>query len=644
MRGLAALALISVLASACGNDDTRTVARLLFVAEPDGYVFTIGADGRGLRQLTRSDDWGGESGSWSPDSSQIAVVTWKVPETKQAALVVMSPDGKRRRRLAYLPSQYTTLRWISTEQIEARSYVAYRRVEVSRIDVEGGGRRVVHVERGSPGVPSPDGKQLAFERKNSHGDTQIFVSRPDRSQAVNVSRSRSAGPSPLTESSAAWSPDGSMLAFTLDRGLGADTREIRVMQADGSLERTVAAAPHWKTGPVWSADGRFLAYVADADDDGLDELYVAPLAGGPPRRLVERDYIRNVAWEPLGEPKTAAPTPAQSPVKTRRVQTYRRELAPGNARLDDVRLLLSFASDEDRPELVDLSPDGSLVALFRRGSLEVLDLRTNRVRFVAPARGTGAERQARFSPDGNRLLYRRWAKLMLLDLRTGRTSRVATAGWGSFAWLADGRIAFDDRGRLQIVRPGQAASKIEGAPRVHRWALSSSGRRLLYDRRCETFLLDRISGETRRLSGHMFVLPRSWAPGGTHFVLQWAEECNRKTGAIWAYHTYDVLYNRAGDRIAGAGAGGHGATWSADSSMLFTYSQPTGTAVGGLEAIIAVDLPRGRASRLLAEGNAYSEAFLGPGRWVVFARYDTPSRVSYNETSGGLYVGRIVSD
>ena len=53
MRGLAALALVAFLAAACGNDDKRTATRLLFVAEDNGYVFTIGADGRGLRQLTR---------------------------------------------------------------------------------------------------------------------------------------------------------------------------------------------------------------------------------------------------------------------------------------------------------------------------------------------------------------------------------------------------------------------------------------------------------------------------------------------------------------------------------------------------------------------------------------------------------------
>jgi hypothetical protein len=101
-----------------------------------------------------------------------------------------------------------------------------------------------------------------------------------------------------------------------------------------------------------------------------------------------------------------------------------------------------------------------------------------------------------------------------------------------------------------------------------------------------------------------------------------------------------VLYNRVGDEVAGLG--GHGATWSRDSKSLFIYAQPTGTAVAGLEALLMVDPRSRRQSTLLREGNADGEAFLGPGGWVVFTRYDRPERVSYNESSGGLYVGRLV--
>ena len=322
-------------------------------------------------------------------------------------------------------------------------------------------------------------------------------------------------------------------------------------------------------------------------------------------------------------------------------RTYSRELATGHARLVDVRLLRRFASDVDRPFLLDLSPDGSLVSVSWRGELGLLDLRSNTVRPIEPSRPAGGyDAHALFSPDGRRLLYRHWAALLLLDVTSGRTSELArTASWGDFAWLADGRIAFSDDGRLKLVRPGGRPHLVAGIPRMSRWAISSTGRRILYDRRCETFLFDRVTGRTRRLSKHMFVLPRSWSPSGTHFILQWAEECKPKTDALWTYHSYDVLYGARGHAIATLV--GRGATWSSDSKLLFTYPQQTGTATYGLEALNAADLPGRRDSALVQEGNAYTEAFVGPGRWVVFSRYDRPNRVSHSETSGGLYIGRI---
>ena len=200
MRGFATLALVAFLGAGClGDGKSRFAAparlRLLFVAEPDGYVFTVEADGRGLRQLTRGNDWGARRGVWSPDGSRIAVVTNKVPEGRNAAVLVMSADGRSRRRLAFIPSEEAQLRWRSANAIEVRAYTAFRRIEISTVDAEHGGpRRAVRVIHAPPVVVSPDGSRLAFERRDGHGDTQIFVGRPDRSHAVNVSRSRSKGP------------------------------------------------------------------------------------------------------------------------------------------------------------------------------------------------------------------------------------------------------------------------------------------------------------------------------------------------------------------------------------------------------------------------------------------------------------------
>jgi hypothetical protein len=387
-----------------------------------------------------------------------------------------------------------------------------------------------------------------------------------------------------------------------------------------------------------------LAYVADLDDDGLDELRTVASAGGPSRKLVELEYIPEYEWQPGPAPPrafAAAPVAARG-APARLVRTVSTSFRDGRARLADVRLLGRFSDYGDRPLLSDLSRDGRLVALFRdRRELRVRDLRTNRERLVARVRTPQAEPVALFSPDGRLLLYRRWARLLVYDLRSRRSVPVAHSPWGLFSWTREGKIVYSDRGRLMLVRPGAEPRRLPGAPSsVAAFALSPDGRKLLYDWRCETFLLDLASGRRRRLSGHLFVVRRAWAPNGSYFVLQWAEDCTPSTGGVWAYHSHDVLFSRAGERVATLG--GRQATWSHDGRRLLVYPHPTGSAVSGLEGLVAVDPRRRTESTLLDDGNAYSEAFVGPGDWIVFARYDNPSRVSYEETSGGLYAARIV--
>ena len=623
-----------------GAAPTTRPLQIAFVAGVDGYVYTVAADGSRLRRLTRGHEWGAASIAWSPDGTRLAVVSTNVRESARYSsnLLMMEAGGARRQRVARLVRSESTLRWRKGDTLEVLDYAWPNRAMVTRVRLHDGRTRPTGEEPNGP--LSPDGRRRALVKgEPPREDSQIYVARPDGSRAVNVSRSRSVGPSRLLETAPAWSPDGRRLAYVVDRGRGTD---VWVMNADGSRERRVASAPLVRAGPEWSRDGRFLAYQADADDDGLDELYVADAkGGGPARKLVEMEYIADLEWRPAGARPRIVPTPYPRPAPRRPVRTYTYELGAGGARLADVRLLRRFASDETRPVLADVSPDGSLVAFFERRELGVLDLRRNRVRRIARSRTPRAESQALFSPNGRRLLFRRWDRLLTADVSTGRLRSVARSASGAFAWLEDGRVVFvADGGRLTIVRPGADGRPLAGVPTVDRFAITPDGRRILYDRRCETFLLDRRTGARRRLSGHLFVPARAWAPDGSFFVLQRAEECNRRDGAIWAYHSSDELFASNGKKVATSP--GRGATWTRDSRLLFAYPHPTGSGVAGLESLVVIDPRRRRQSTLLREGNAYSEAFVGPGGWVVFTKYGRPELVRNGYTAGGLYLARIV--
>lgn len=643
MRGLAPVLCAALLCGGCSSDGDEAASqetsgsRIAFVAGGDGFVYTVDKDGRDLRRLTRGKAWGAERATWSPDGSRLAVVNVNVPQGYSRAVVLMNADGgTARKRLTLLRRSESQLRWRTPGAIQVLDNEWPNKTVVSEVPVAGG--RLRRIGREPQGALSPDGGRWVIVKGDYSGaDSQIYVTSRDGSRAVNISRSRSVGPRVLQETTPVWSPDGSRIAYVFDRGRGT---EVWVMRADGSEEKRVAWAPLTRAGPDWSPDGRFLAYEADVDDDGMDEIYVVSAEGGRPRKVVEMNYVQDLDWQPSRHQRTFAPAPPLATGPRKPVRTFTYQLAQGAQHLADVRLLRTFGSDRDRPNLADLSPDGSLVALFNREGLALLDLRSNRLRPFATPRTPRASPRALFSPDGRLLLYRAWDQLLVRDVATGVRRTVGRTASGGFSWLRDSRVVFaDDRGTLWTVRPGERARRLR-VPRVDRFAITPDGRRLVYERRCETFLLDRRSGRRKRLSGHLFVPEGAWAPDGSYFVLQWAEECDRNTAAIWAYHSHDVLFSQTGRRLAETG--GHGATWSRDSQLVLVYPHPTGTAVGGLQGLVAIDPRRRRESTILPTGNAYSQAFVGPGRWIVYSVYRFPDRVSYTYTAGGLYIGRIV--
>src|SRR5829696_5019311 len=93
-------------------------------------------------------------------------------------------------------------------------------------------------------VWKPGGAKLAFESNRADPDptdrnaiNDIFTMNPDGSGVVKLTHSDD------VSDAAAWSPDGSQIAFGSDRRNGAWRREIYVMDADGSNVRRVSTLP-----------------------------------------------------------------------------------------------------------------------------------------------------------------------------------------------------------------------------------------------------------------------------------------------------------------------------------------------------------------------------------------------------------------
>lgn len=143
---------------------------------------------------------------------------------------------------------------------------------------------------------SPDGTLVAFTRASREGAApDLFVMNADGSGRRRLTRTK------VAERDPAWSPDGTRIAYAARPAPGAPFR-LFVMNADGSgvVQLTSQAAGSADRSPVWSPDGERIAFVSDRDG-GFPELYTIAADGTDLRRLTDNAVIDgNPSWSPDG--------------------------------------------------------------------------------------------------------------------------------------------------------------------------------------------------------------------------------------------------------------------------------------------------------------------------------------------------------
>ncbi len=131
---------------------------------------------------------------------------------------------------------------------------------------------------------SPDGERIAFV-SNRTGNEEIFVLNVDTKEAANLTRN------PAVDTAPAWSPDGKRIAFAssrlyLELDLDATGREILVMNADGSgIHRVPLAGGSYFCSPAWSPDGSLIAFSKWFSDG--DKIFIAEVDGTTCRQLID---------------------------------------------------------------------------------------------------------------------------------------------------------------------------------------------------------------------------------------------------------------------------------------------------------------------------------------------------------------------
>jgi imidazolonepropionase-like amidohydrolase/Tol biopolymer transport system component len=331
-----------------------------------------------------------------------------------------------------------------------------------------------------------------------------------------------------------FSPDGSRIAFTSDRG-GGDN--IWVMNRDGSDKRQVTKEDfRLLNQPSWSKDGRFIVakkHFTTGRSLGTGEVWMYHVSGGAGVLLVKRPDEKH--QKELGEPIYAADGKSVF---------YTRNVTPGP--------IFEYAQDSNTD-------------LF---NIERYDLDTGEV--VTAVSGAGGAVRPAPSPDGTKIAFvRREAtrsKLYVMDLASGVARKIyddldqdvqetwaVTGVYPNMAWLPDSRslvfwakgkirrvdadggnareIPFaisDTRGVIDAPHPQIAVAPDRFTTAMPRFAsVSPDGRQVVFESLGKLWLKPMSGGAARRLTnaGDGFELFPSWSRDGRQIAfVAWSDD------------------------------------------------------------------------------------------------------------------------
>ncbi|WP_435056425.1 amidohydrolase family protein [Streptomyces venezuelae] len=486
------------------------------------HIWVMNADGSGLRPLT-DGPFDHRAPAWSPDGRALAFCSERDGDPVAGSpyrIWTVDVTGGRPRRLTGLPGQDGPGQDGEWEDFDPVWSPDGSRVLFVRGTSAGETltARTLASVAAVPGAGSPvrvehtvtDGRLLAPALSPS-GRTAWLSAAPGPRKAEHLSLFADGRPVPLDGDLAPapprWIGDDRLL-ITLDgrfrvirphRDGDGDGREILL---DATLE---VPRPRYRIKkyvleaerklpvrgihlPALSPDGRRIAFAA------LNALWVAPVTGGPPRRIVQAPvtaYVQGPVWSPDG--RALVYTDDRDGLNTVRLRDLdsgrERVLAPGG-RVYGV-----------------LSPDGGrLAALDLAGRLLVRDLSTGtETPLVAALGGGGLPGPPSWSPDGRHLalcdrnrLSRRFREgynlIRIVDTATGAARLHALAPHTSLAdryasgpvWSPDGRfLACVGESALWLLpvgpdgAPAGPARRLSDEPADHpSW--SADSRTLLY--------------------------------------------------------------------------------------------------------------------------------------------------------------------
>jgi Tol biopolymer transport system component len=247
-------------------------------------------------------------------------------------------------------------------------------------------------------TPVPVANGLIAYASLQSGNYDIWTAFEDGRRVDNITAESLA-----EDTSPAWSPDGTRIAFVSDRD---GNPEIYVMNPQGTEATRLTHDPGIDQDPAWSPDGSKIAYVSGDDAD----LFVMNADGSDATRLTSGSgQDRHPTWAPDGSRIAFARLdpdiyygPGTPPPPTGGIYMMK----PDGA--DLTRLTKAPEASIGVDDWPDWSPDGSRIAFGRVGEIYVMDNDgSGLAKLTDSEEGNSPSAEPAWSPDGKKIVFER---------------------------------------------------------------------------------------------------------------------------------------------------------------------------------------------------------------------------------------------